>query len=191
MPKTLAAIIQMSYLAGDIARQVNGKPHRWITIWFGGSAGVVASYRIDRMLYLAIGRPYVVLRPMFFPIFLFLRVLSGKHEISYRADIGKGLCVLHPALGVVVWAKAVCGTNLTLTGGNSIGSRKSMAVGGVALGSNVYLGVNAVVLGPCVLGDHVQVGAGAVVITNLLSGARAVGVPARQVSESARYHEVH
>lgn len=174
---------QMSLLACDLARLVNGRHHRWLTMWFGGSAGVVVSYRLDRMLYLAIGRAYVALRPLFFPLFLFFRILGGKHEISYHADIGRGLCILHPSLGVVVSAKAICGPNLTLTGGNCIGGRKPMAGGGVRIGADVYLGVNAVVLGPCVLGDNVQIGAGAVVVSDLPTGAHAVGVPARLIAE--------
>lgn len=159
---------------------VNGKHHRWITIWFGGSAGIVASYRFDRMLYLMFGRIYVILRPLFFPLFLFFRILGGKHEIAYAANIGKGLSVLHPTLGIVVSGKAICGQNLTLTGGNCIGGRKPMGVGGVRIGSNVYLGVNAAVLGPCEVGDDVLIGAGAVVVSDLRPGARAMGIPAKE-----------
>lgn len=179
MSRRISSVKQMSYLVSDLSRLVNGRHHRWLTIWFGSSAGVALSYRLDRMLYLAIGRSYVLLRPLFYPLFLFFRILSSKHEISYHADIGKGLCILHPSLGVVVSAKAVCGSNLTLTGGNCIGGRKPMVAGGVRLGANVFLGVNAVILGPCVLGDDVHVGAGAVVVSDLPVGASAVGIPAK------------
>lgn len=189
MPQPIEALSQLSCLAVDLARLVNGKPHRWLTIWFGGSAGVVTSYRIDRMLYLAIGRAYVVLRPLVFPVFLFLRLLGGRHEISYHADIGRGLCIFHPSLGVVVSAKTISGANLTLVGGNCIGSRKNTATEGIRLGSNVCLGVNAVVLGPCILGDNVQIGAGAVVLGDLPRGACAVGVPARIVTQPELRYE--
>lgn len=137
------------------------------------------SYRLDRILFLLFGRLYVPIRPMFFPVFALLRLLSARHEISYRARIEGGLSVLHPSLGVVVSGKASCGRNLTLVGGNCIGGRATMSDGDVQIGSNVNLGVNAVILGPCTLGDNVQVGAGAVVLGDVPAGGIAVGVPAK------------
>ena len=148
-------------------------------MWFGGSCNVIVSYRLDRALYLLIGGGYGILRPFFYPLFLLLRIFSVRHEISYKADIGKALNILHPSLGVVVSAKAVCGSNLTLAGGNCIGGRRAMKTGDVRLGNNVSLGANAVVLGPVNVGDNVIVGAGAVVIKDVPTGICVGGVPAK------------
>lgn len=111
------AFQQLMFLKFELNRLVNRRNYRWFAMWFGGSCNVIVSYRIDRALYLLIGKGYGILRPLFCPLFLFFRIFSVRHEISYKADIGKGLNVLHPSLGVVVSAKVVCRENLVLTGG--------------------------------------------------------------------------
>lgn len=102
-------------------------------------------------------------------------------EIHYRADIGRGMRILHPGLGIVVSGKAVCGENLVLTGGNCIGGRAGTQQGAIRIGDNVSLGANAVILGPITIGDNVQVGAGAVVVKDAPSNTVLVGVPAHAV----------
>lgn len=118
-------------------------------------------------------------RLFFFPVFLFLRILSAPHEIHYRAQIGRGLKILHASLGVVVSGNAVIGEQLTLTGGNCIGERGK---GTLCIGNNVTLGANAVILGPVHIGDNVQIGAGAVVIHDAIDNAVLGGVPAHSLS---------
>lgn len=148
-------------------------------MWFGGSAGVIVSYRLDRFFYLVFGNLWSIFRVLFFPIFLFFRILSVKHEISYKADIGRGFMVLHPSLGLVVSGKTVTGERLIMTGGNCIGSRGQTGPGDLQLGDNVTMGANAVILGPLTLGNNIMVGAGAVVVDSAEDGSILVGVPAR------------
>lgn len=174
------AWLQLQYLVSELKVAVNTRHWRWVTIWFGGGIWVNVSYRLDRFLFLLFGRVYVVLRPLFAPLFLGCAFLGGRHEISYRAEIGRGLHVLHTALGVVVSGKTVAGECLTLTGGNLIGGRKPIAHGDIRIGSRVFLGANAVILGPLSVGDDAQIGAGAVVILDVLPAAVVVGVPAKQ-----------
>ncbi|MEZ5176985.1 MAG: hypothetical protein R2746_01530 [Acidimicrobiales bacterium] len=109
---------------------------------------------------------------MLVPLNLLARVLVPS-EIDYRADIGPGLRILHPQLGVVVGARVVAGAGLILAGGNAVGD------GAPRLGDHVQLGVNAVVVGDVVLGDGVVVGAGAVVVHDFAGPGTLVGVPAR------------
>lgn len=170
---------QISCLAEDLRLIVSGRWWRWITCWFGGSAGVVLSYRLDRSMYLLFGNLWGMLRVVVFPVFLLLRLASFPHEIHYRADIKGGLLILHPSLGVVVSASAVAGKRLVLSGGNCIGGRKSMKPGDITLGDDVNLGINAVVLGPLTIGNGVQVGAGSVVVDSIPDGQTVVGVPGR------------
>jgi len=47
------------------------------------------------------------------------------------------------------------------------------------LGDNVVVGAGAKILGPVWIGDGAQIGANAVVITDVPAGAIAVGVPAK------------
>lgn len=172
----MTAISQLHYLRHELASTVNHRWWRWLTVWVGG-VGVIISYRIDRFLFLAIGRSYAIIRPFFFPLFLLLRLLSAGHQIHYRAEIGRGLRVLHPVLGVVVSAETIAGINLCLTGGNCIG--RGSQNGRVIIGDNVYLGVNAVVIGPLKIGHRCIIGAGAVVIRDAMDDATLVGVPAK------------
>lgn len=175
----MKALDQLSYLRYELSLAVNRRWWRWLTIWFGKGPGVTVSYRLDRFLFLLIGSLYGIIRPLCFPLFAFLRFLSADHEIDYNADIGKGLRILHPTLGVVVSGHTVAGENLTLTGGNCIGIRGKTQPGDIAIGSNVLLGANAVILGPVRIGDSCAIGAGAVVLDDAPAGTVLVGVPAR------------
>lgn len=170
---------QLDFLGYELRQQTDGKPIRWLVIFFGPCAGVNLSYRLDRCGYLLCGRPWIALRVAAFPLFSLLRLLSCRHEISFKAQIGRGLRVWHPTLGLAVHGEAIVGQNCTLYGGNSIGARKPMTRGELVLGDHVTLGLNACVLGPAKVGHHVTIGAGAVVVGDLPDHAVAVGVPAR------------
>ena len=174
------AFQQWSYLFYDLGLIVNRRYWRWLTCWFGGSAGILVSYRLDRFFYLLLGEVWALVRILFFPLFLLLRLLSAPHEIHYRAQIGRGLKILHGSLGIVVSGHAVIGEGLTLTGGNCIGERRP---GILMLVNNVTLGANAVVLGPVKIGDGAQIGAGAVVVNDAKNDAVLVGVPAHPIDE--------
>ena len=187
---SMSAFDQLRFMAHELGLAVNGRWWRWLTIWFGKGPGLTISYRMDRFLYLLLGRSYGLFRPLFFPFFVLFRLLSANHEIDYNADIGRGLRVLHPTLGVVVSGFTVAGENLTLTGGNCIGIRTKTPPGGIAIGSNVLLGANAVVLGPVRIGDKCVIGAGAVVIHNAPSGSVLVGVPAREIQSPEDLEQV-
>lgn len=174
-----SAGLQLACLGYELGLLVNHKWYRWFIIWFGGSAGVLISYRLDRFFFLLFGSAWAVGRVFLMPLWWLLRLLSANHQIHYRADIGKGLRILHPALGIVVSGYAVAGERLILTGGNCIGGRKSLQFGDLMIGDNVQLGANAVILGPVRVGSHTYIGAGAVVVHDTDGGVVLVGVPAK------------
>ncbi len=155
---------QLGHLAHE-TREINGtKWWRWGGVWFTDAFWAVASYRLSRTAYLALGPGWSAARVALGPVLYGLRPWSGRCEISYKADIGRGLRVLHPTLGVVVSAKTVAGTNLILTGGNCIGARKALDPGAIRIGDDVVLGANATILGPIFVADRTKVGAGAVLV---------------------------
>src|SRR5689334_4036046 len=123
MKRIQEAFQQWGYLFYEISLIVNGRYWRWLTCWFGGSAGIILSYRMDRFFYLLMGDAWAAIRLFFFPCFLMLRWISAPHEIHYRSKIDRGLKILHGALGIVVSGNAVIGKRLTLTGGNCIGEK--------------------------------------------------------------------
>ena len=183
--RMLRAMEQLSFLLSEVKLVVNRKSWRWLTIWFGGCAWINISYRIDRLLFLIFGKNYPAVRPIFAPCFLAFAFLGGRHEIHYRAEIGRGLKIWHSSLGTVVSGFTVAGEYLTLTGGNIIGARKSLRDGDIQIGSNVFLGGHATVLGPVKVGDNVEIGAGAVVVSDIRSGVIVAGVPARELGTHA------
>jgi serine acetyltransferase len=170
---------QLQFLRHELFLLTQNKPIRWLVLFFEPSAGVLISYRLDRCFYLLCGPVWTALRILAFPLFLFLRLLSCRHEICFKAQIGQGLQVWHPTLGLAVHGDAIVGKNCILYGGNSIGVRRGIRRGELVLGDDVVLGINSCILGPARIGNRVVIGAGAVVVSDIPQNTVAVGVPAR------------
>lgn len=176
------AFEQIMFLAADYKRQSGSVKLRMFYLWLSRASVGIFLYRMERMMFLLLGRAYTIIRIPFVPL-LFPLYAYSNCEISYHAEIGPGLSILHPSMGVVVSRFAKIGKNLTLTGGNVIGAKPSIRQGGVLMiGDDMNLGANAVVLGPVVLGDRVTVGASAMVNKDFPSDAILVGVPAKKVN---------
>lgn len=175
---------QIRHLRVDLDATVRGRWWRWLSVPLQPGTMSIIGYRVSRAAWLALGAPYRALHTLLAPLRMLLRPFGGGSlEIHYLADIGPGLRVLHPNLGVVISGHAVVGRNLILTGGNCIGGRLGTTLGNLIVGDDVELGANAVILGPAVIGDRVKVGAGAVVVGDAPAGSTMVGVPARPVSQ--------
>jgi serine O-acetyltransferase len=107
-----------------------------------------------------------------------VRVLTGI-EIHPGAELGRRLFIDH-GMGVVIGETAEVGDDVLLFHGVTLGGR-SMRKGKrhPTLGDNVTVGAGAKILGPVSIGSGVQVGANAVVITDVPTDHLAVGIPAR------------
>ncbi len=173
-----SAVEQLRFLRCDVRRRAAPGQPAVMKLLSSGLAPV-AAYRVSRLLYLALGDFWGPARLFCLPLRLLLRPWFGGCEIDYRADIGPGLVVFHPSLGVVVSERLTAGANLTLVGGNCIGERKKDGTERIILGDGVTLGVNGVILGPVRIGHRAYVGAGAVVIADAEDDDVLVGVPAR------------
>lgn len=105
-------------------------------------------------------------------------------SIHEAAQIGPGLLIYH-GIALVIGSGVKAGSHLTLehqvTLGNRIGSGRPGELAFPVLGDRVFVGCGASVLGPIKIGSDATIGAGAVVIRDVPSGATAVGVPARVV----------
>jgi serine O-acetyltransferase len=106
-----------------------------------------------------------------------LNMLLTGSEIHANARIGPRLRIPH-AVGVVVGSGVVAGEQLTLYGSTNLGAA-SMGGPFPTLGDRVVLGAKASVLGGVRVGSDVNVGAHAVVLSDVPDGHTAVGVPAR------------
>jgi serine acetyltransferase len=183
-PRFTRSFEQIYFLFYEIRKANNRKWWRWCTCWFTSVVWLIGSYRIGRASYLLFGDFHVVLRFVLSPVLFLLGPWTVRHGIHYRAQIGRGLSVLHPELGVVVSGDAVVGRNLVLTGGNCIGIRRTVRAGEFVIGNGVNLGANAVILGPVHVGNRVKIGAGAVVVHDVADSQVVVGVPARPLDKS-------
>ncbi|MGA3142905.1 MAG: hypothetical protein ABSF10_07655 [Verrucomicrobiota bacterium] len=182
------AIEQLRFLRHELCLLTHDKPIRWLVLFFEPSAGVLISYRLDRCFYLLCGPVWTALRILAFPLFLFLRLLSCRHEICFKAQIGQGLQVWHSTLGLAVHGDAIVGKNCILYGGNSIGVRRGIRRGELVLGDDVVLGINSCILGPARIGDRVVIGAGAIVVSDIPQNTVVVGVPVRPVNSKRSDH---
>ncbi len=177
---------QLRYLAADLGRIINGRRTRLPLLLFHPWALELVCYRTSRALYLLLGPGWKVIRALLAPLHFLLGPWTGRYEIPAEADIGGGLLVLHGALGVVISKHARIGRNCTLAGGNCIGVRKPIRPGELVIGDHVLIGANAVVLGPVHIGDRARIGAGAVVTHDIAAGEAAAGRSARTLVRCAQ-----
>jgi serine O-acetyltransferase len=182
-----AAWQQIDFLGTDIQRMVRGRWWRYLSVLFSAAFALIAFYRMNRALYLLLGSVWSGARVLLSPIVFLIRPWMAGCEIHYQAEIGRGLMVLHPEMGIVVSKHAMVGSEFTMTGGNIIGvARAGLKHGDILLGDSVLLGANAVVLGPIRLGNRVVVAAGAVAVRDMAEDLIAGGVPARPISVRPR-----
>lgn len=165
-----AAAQQLEYLVYETKALTRDKWWRWGNVLFADTFWTLASYRLSRSAYLGLGRGWSALRVILAPGMFAVRPWIRSCEISYHADIGRGLRVLHPGLGVVISGNTIAGEHLVLVGGNCIGARRPLKFGDIRIGDNVLLGANATILGPVRVGNEVKIGANAVLFRDAPDG---------------------
>ncbi|MEF3075498.1 serine acetyltransferase [Methylobacter sp. Wu1] len=105
-------------------------------------------------------------------------VISGA-DIPLNSNLGGGLLITHPN-GIVIHPQAKIGPNCLIFQQVTIGSRD----GGIpSIGGHVDIGAGAKILGDIIIGDHVRIGANAVVIESVPEGCTVVGIPAKIVNK--------
>ncbi|HPN88881.1 MAG TPA: serine O-acetyltransferase [Candidatus Omnitrophota bacterium] len=106
----------------------------------------------------------------------FARFLTGI-EIHPGAKIGKGFFIDH-GMGVVIGETSIIGDNVTLFQGVTLGGTgKETGKRHPTLGNNIVVGTGAKILGNIKIGSNSYVGANAVVIRDVPEHATIVGVP--------------
>ena len=172
---------QIRYFFKDVRALLGRHERRIFIVWFTPAFIGIWWYRFERSFYLLFGRYYSILRIPLMPLGALILAYS-RLDINYKADIGPGLAVKHPALGVVVSAYVRAGKNLSMVGGNVIGVAKRCTQSEFIIGDNCTLGANAVILGPVTLGNNILIGASSCVVKSY-DGNNLVltGVPAQPV----------
>lgn len=104
------------------------------------------------------------------------RFLTGI-EIHPAALIGQGLFIDH-GMGVVIGETAIVGNNVLLYQGVTLGGTgKETGKRHPTLGDNVVVGAGAKILGNITIGSNSYIGANAVVLKSVPSNTTVVGVP--------------
>jgi serine O-acetyltransferase len=111
------------------------------------------------------------------------RIFTGV-DIHPGATLGTGLFIDH-ATGVVIGETAEVGDDVTIYHGVTLGgSGKDTGKRHPTIGDRVTIGAGAKVLGAIKVGDDSRIGANAVVVKEVPSGAVVVGVPGQAISRA-------
>ena len=114
------------------------------------------------------------------PARLFCMHLRLKHhiDIDRNTDIGYGFNIMHYG-PCVINSSAHIGDNVNFGQFSTIGSLYNKAA---TIGNNVYIGPSVCIVENVHIGDGVTIGAGAVVVKDVMGGATIAGNPAKEIS---------
>lgn len=94
---------------------------------------------------------------------------------AYFSDIPN---LPHGLYGIVISHNAVIGKNVTIYHQVTIGEGKN---GAPKIGDDVQIGAGAIIIGNVVIGNHVKIGAGAIVVDDIPSNATVVAQKSRVI----------
>ena len=109
-------------------------------------------------------------------LYKFVQILTGI-ELPCEVPVGKGFVIEHSG-GIVVSGFASFGEHCRIRNGVVIGLARTEDPCAPQLGDDVDVGAGAKLLGNIRIGNHVRIGANAVVVTDVPDNCIAVGVPA-------------
>lgn len=104
-------------------------------------------------------------------------------EIGKDVTLGEGVYFVHP-VGIVIGGDATVGDRVRFYGNNTVGTAKDN--GYPTLEDDVVVGAGARILGPITVGARSEIGANAVVLTDVPPDSVVVGIPARVIGTSTR-----
>jgi serine O-acetyltransferase len=150
---------------------------------------VMAVYRFGRWRYQIRWR---AVRAPFSVLYKILKVLSEiltGVELPCETVVGRRFRIDHFG-GIIISGDAVFGDDCIVRNGVTVGLRNTGESGSPILGDRVDVGAGAKILGSIRIGDDVAIGANAVVLTDVPSNSIAVGVPARVLPRKQKMQSV-
>jgi serine O-acetyltransferase len=139
---------------------------------------VMAVYRFGRWRYTIRWR---LLRMPFSLLYKVLKVISEiltGIDLPCEVTLGRRFRIDHFG-GIIISGDAVFGDDCIIRNGVTVGLKHTGQRGSPILGDRVDIGAGAKILGPIRIGNDVIIGANAVVLTDVPPNSLAVGVPAR------------
>jgi serine O-acetyltransferase len=105
------------------------------------------------------------------------QILTGI-DLPCETRVGRRLLIEHFG-GIIISGDTVIGNDVVIRQGVTLGLRRRGQPGAPIIGDRVDIGAGAKILGPVRIGDDAVIGANAVVLDDVPAGATAVGIPAR------------
>lgn len=107
-----------------------------------------------------------------------IEIITGI-SIPYAVTIGEQFYIGHFG-GIIINAKVTIGNNCNISQGVTIGvSGRGDKRGVPTIGNNVYIGTNAVIAGPIIIGDNCVIAANSLVVNSIEANTTVIGVPAK------------
>jgi serine O-acetyltransferase len=103
--------------------------------------------------------------------------------IPSSARIGKNFTIGYWGLGVVIHTNNIIGENCWICQNVTIG-KKGRDIKFPVIGNNVYIGAGAVIVGEIVIGDNSVIGANSFVNIDIPPNSVAVGIPAKVIKNN-------
>ena len=138
----------------------------------------MAAYRFGRWRYRV--RPALLRKPLSL-VYKILKIgvqITTGIDLPCETQVGRRLVIEHFG-GIVISGDSVIGDDVTLRHGVTLGLRRTGVPGAPVIGNGVDIGAGAKILGPVHIGAGAVIGANAVVLCDVPAGALAVGIPAR------------
>ncbi len=145
--------------------------------WGAQGFWAMVVYRFGRWRYTVRPAPLRKLFSLLYKIaFKFVQIITGI-ELPCEVEIGRGFVIDHFG-GIVVSGYTKFGDHCRIRNGVVIGLARVDDPCAPVIGNHVDIGTGAKVLGRITIGDHVLIGANAVVVRDVPANHIAVGVPA-------------
>ncbi|MDR1606748.1 MAG: serine acetyltransferase [Streptococcaceae bacterium] len=105
-------------------------------------------------------------------------------QIPFSCQIGAGTIIDHP-YGIILHPATIIGNSCILRQQVTIGNKGTPNSGAPIIGNHVNIGAGAKLIGPISVGDNTMIGANAVVTKSFEAGAVLVGVPAKNIHKKS------
>jgi serine O-acetyltransferase len=145
--------------------------------WGAQGFWALVVYRFGRWRYTIRPKPLRKFFSLLYRIWYKLIQIVTGIELPCEVEIGENFVIDHFG-GIVVSGYAKFGDNCRLRTGVVVGLQRVDEPGAPVIGNDVDIGVGAKILGHIKVGNHVVIGANAVVICDVPDDSIAVGVPA-------------
>jgi serine O-acetyltransferase len=148
-----------------------------LRVFLSDGSSAMILYRLTRFLC------RIKLGILAYPVSWINKVINGC-VIGRGADFDEGFVIMHSA-GVVINGAVKGGKYIVVESAVVIGAaRNGIPVEAPVLGNHIFIGSGAKILGNIAVGDHVVIGANAVVVKDVPRQVTVAGVPARIIKQN-------